>query len=337
MKKTRFCPALFLLLAALLCCRNAQVNNARNTRAVSFLLVSWNVQTFFDGETDGTEYDEYRRAGSPWNRERYRSRLTRLCECLEILDADVLVLEELENEAVVRDINNELPGHLARNKLYPYACFAKTPGTAIGCAVFSRFPILETTVHQVDWRETNAPIAPSMRPIMEVVISVDDDAPRVRLFVNHWKSKSGGETEAAFWQSLQEAALARRISRSSGDAIAACGDFNRGIEEFTPAGGQDVELRGGFSAPVKCRAGWLLPQAVAAGGGSYFYQGAWERIDHIFAAGAMSMTAFSAARDGPWMLETDAGAAPYRYVLSSGAGYSDHLPVQANLTAAAQP
>jgi endonuclease/exonuclease/phosphatase family metal-dependent hydrolase len=316
-----------ILLAVLLsCAMEVQGSGAKRegVREATFSLVSWNVQTFFDGETDGSEYAEFQK--SPWSPEKYRERLARLCDALKILDADVLALEEVENEQVVHDIANELPGHFSQDKVYHYAAFAKKPGTAIGCAVFSRFPILDLTVHQVDWRETDQPIAPEMRPILEAVISLGEDAPRVRLFVNHWKSKSGGEEEAAFWQSRQEDALARRIEGASGDAVVACGDFNRAIGEFTQAGGEAVELAGEFSGPVRCRAGWLFPSV--AGGGSYFYQGAWEAIDHIFTAGSMTLQSFSASQDGPWVQEAESGLIPYRYVMSTGKGYSDHLPVR---------
>ncbi|WP_187149463.1 hypothetical protein, partial [Treponema endosymbiont of Eucomonympha sp.] len=45
---------------------------------------------------------------------------------------DGLAFEEIENEETVADIANELYGNLARNKLYPYACFAR--GTAAASA-----------------------------------------------------------------------------------------------------------------------------------------------------------------------------------------------------------
>jgi endonuclease/exonuclease/phosphatase family metal-dependent hydrolase len=298
----------------------------------SFSLASWNVQTFFDGETDGCEYNDFKGAKSAWNREKYRDRLTRLCEALGILNADVVALEELENEGVVQDITNELTGRLARDKLYPYVCFAKKPGSAIGCAVLSRFPITGVTVHQTDWRERVDPIAPDMRPVMEVVIAPGKGLPPVRLFVNHWKSKSGGEAGAAFWQSRQEGVLARRIALAQGDGVVACGDFNRTIGEFTLGDDRRVELRGDFGPPVMCEAGWLMPGVIERDGGSYFYQNAWETIDHVFTAGAAALQSFSAPRDGPWARETDSGVIPYRYVMTSGKGYSDHLPVYAVVT-----
>ena len=300
-------------------------------RARTWTLASWNVQTFFDGETDGTEYDDFKGSKSSWSRDKYRARLSRLCAAIETIDADVLVLEELENEAVVYDITNELNGHMNQSKLYPFACFAKKPGSSIGCAVLSRFAINSLTVHQVDWRKTVEPIAPDMRPIMEVTLTVSEDAPPVRLFVNHWKSKSGGEEAAAFWQAKQEHALARRIMRYEGEAAIACGDFNRTMGEWTGAGHDSVAVTDERGATAQLAAGWLLFPPSVTGEGSYLYQNNWETIDHIFAAGRASLSTFAALKDGPWARETASGVVPFRYVLTSGEGYSDHLPVFAKV------
>jgi endonuclease/exonuclease/phosphatase family metal-dependent hydrolase len=317
--------------AALLCLALASCNHeseAKNRRALSFSLVSWNTQTFFDAETSGNEYADFRDAKSTWNRDKYRTRLERLCKSISAFDADIVALEEIENEAVVRDIANELNAHMARNKLYRFACFAAKPGSSIGCAVLSRFSVADVTVHQTDWREDVEPIAPDMRPVMEVTLLASEKTPAVRLFVNHWKSKSGGEEAAAFWQEKQEAVLARRIGLYPSDAVVACGDFNRTIEDFALTDeGTGVELRGESGAGVNCGAGWLSFPPSETGEGSYFYQNGWETIDHIFTSGRAALASFSALNDGPWARDKSGTAIPYRYVLSSGEGYSDHLPV----------
>jgi endonuclease/exonuclease/phosphatase family metal-dependent hydrolase len=300
-------------------------------RAREFTLASWNVQTFFDGETDGTEYDDFKGSKSSWSRDKYRARLSRLCGAIKIIDADVLVLQEIENEAVVYDIANELNGYMSQNKLYAFACFAKKPGSSIGCAVLSRFAIDSLTAHQTDWRKTAEPIAPDMRPIREVELLVFKDEPPVRLFVNHWKSKSGGEEQAAFWQKHQEQVLARRVMRYAKQASLACGDFNRGIGEWTRAGDDSVEVRDEEGRTAQLASGWLLFSPLETGEGSYFYQDNWETIDHIFASGGASLVSFAALKDGPWVKQTSSGVVPFRYALFNGEGYSDHLPVFAKV------
>jgi endonuclease/exonuclease/phosphatase family metal-dependent hydrolase len=325
--KNKFFVGTALVCLTLVSCGIVPETQTGSKRTLSFSLVSWNLQTFFDGETTGTEYADFMGSKSSWSRDKYRERLVRLCDAIKIFDADILAFEEIENEAIIRDITNELNGHLPRDKLYPFACFAKKPGTSIGCAVLSRFPIASLTVHQCDWRKTIEPIAPEMRPIMEVTISVSERAPPIRLFVNHWKSKSGGEEAAAFWQSFQESVLARRIGLYPDDAIIACGDFNRSLEEFTPSSGGAVTLVDELGVTVDCKSGWLMFPSSLTGSGSYFYQNNWETIDHIFTTGKASLASFSALSDGPWARAASAGAIPFRYVMTSGTGYSDHLPV----------
>jgi endonuclease/exonuclease/phosphatase family metal-dependent hydrolase len=322
------CAAFLAVFCASVSC-SAGVGAARGDS--TFSLTCWNVQTFFDGETSGAEYAEYRGAKSFWSREKYRARLKRLCESVAAFDSDVLAFEEIENEETVADIANELYGHLARNKLYPYACFARGDGGSIGCAVLSRFPLQSCTVHQCDFRASVKDAgAPRMRPLMEVTLAVSDSAPPVRLLVNHWKSKSGGEDNAAFWQKQQEAVLSRRIGRvSSESAVVVCGDFNRDLSEFAQESAEVLlraDIGGGENVPVV--SGWLLFPESATGAGSYYYRGAWERIDHIFTAGRCTMRSFRARADGPWAREQGGERLPYRYQISSGAGYSDHLPIQ---------
>ena len=60
-------------------------------------VVSWNVQTFFDAQTSGLEYAEFRGSKSIWSQQLYEHRLERLLDAIEEIDADVLVLQEIEN------------------------------------------------------------------------------------------------------------------------------------------------------------------------------------------------------------------------------------------------
>ena len=102
----------------------------------SFTLVCWNVQTFFDAVTTGTEYKDCKNS-ERWNKEKYVKRLNKLCEVMTSLNPDIFVMEEIENDEVVQDIANTLAGGSWDNKKnWQYACFAKESGSAIGCAVF---------------------------------------------------------------------------------------------------------------------------------------------------------------------------------------------------------
>jgi endonuclease/exonuclease/phosphatase family metal-dependent hydrolase len=323
----------FLMLA---CSGWADFANARSRVS----LASWNIQTFFDGETSGNEYDEFKGASSSWSRDKYQARLKRLCESIKQFDADVLAFEEIENEAILYDIANELTGLLAPNKLYGYACFATSPGSSIGCAVFSRFPIEGLTVHSCDERSELGDYVPLMRPLMEVTLSVAKTAPRVKLFVAHWKSKSGGEDIATKWQGRQESVLAHRVNqfmRETGNegVAVACGDFNRDLSEFSINDDGTVTLTersAGSKESAVVGSGWLLFSESGEDAGSYFFRDEWEKIDHVFIAGAATLSEFAVLIDGPWVKDSNGRTIPYRYAIGNGSGYSDHLPLRCVVT-----
>ena len=73
-------------------------------------IACWNVQTFFDAVSDGNEYTDFKNS-SKWTKEKYSKRLDTLCEVMTTINPDIMVLEEIENEAVVQDIVNNLAGN----------------------------------------------------------------------------------------------------------------------------------------------------------------------------------------------------------------------------------
>ena len=153
-----------------------------SSRSVS--VVTWNVQTFFDANTSGSEYSDFIRS-KQWGVQAYEARLKRLCEVMRQLDADIYVFEEIENKDILIDISNELSGFSwNQRKNWNYALFAKNESGAIGCAVLSRFPLSEPTVHNLDVR-TEREKQPELRPVIRLKVLVNDT--QLVLFVNHWK------------------------------------------------------------------------------------------------------------------------------------------------------
>ena len=309
-------------------------------------IVSWNLQTFFDAVDSGTEYDEFTGRKSKWTEEKYKERLERLCTFMKAVNADIFCFMEVENTAVVQDIANTLQVGIS-GMSWRYVCFARESGSSLGCAVFSRYEPESLTVHSTDCRvavQTEAfsglsagepLVRPAMRPLMEIRFSFDSlgsgtaAESRVRklaLFVAHWKSKSGGAKESEVWRSCQEAVLSGRIQSTLADgySVVACGDFNRELAEFkySKVAGY-VDLRGSFST-VSVKSPWFS----AGEEGSYFYDEAWNCIDHFFFAGNAECVSFKAMDEGEYV--TSDGL-PYRYDIWTGRGYSDHLPISCRL------
>ena len=314
-------PALF---AACLClCSCGNLGRKKN----SLKIINWNAQTFFDGNNDGIEYPNFVKS-KKWNQDAYKDRLQKLCKAIGKMDGDLVILEEIENIGIVHDISNALAGdNWNPGKVYRYACFAKKQGASIGCAVLSRLPLQDLKVHCLDIQAEPSQ-APSMRPLIEVDLLAPK---RLKIFVNHWKSKSGGG-DSCVWRRWQESLLAQKILEAqtddSGAAILCAGDFNQDISEFSLAqadSGQDsvpqVELRSPFCGQkVLARSPWLDCDSAL---GSYNFRDKWERIDHFFACGDLTLQDF-APQTGEWSYE-DGRPKPFK--IHSLNGWSDHLPI----------
>lgn len=295
-------------------------------------VVNWNVQTFFDAETDGTEYDDFKGAGK-WSKDKYVLRLQRLCNVMTTLNADVYVFEEIECQSVIYDISNQLAGKSWSNKAkWHFACFAKDEAAAIGCAVISRFPLSDLRTHCMDIR-TQSESQPSVRPLLEVTVNVDGEP--LHLFVSHWKSKLGDQTE--IWRDWQESVLGYTLRNSGAQAAILCGDFNRSAEDFI------LEFDGATRSPntilrfldgqggqtVKVYNPWFSGDGdPVTDTGSYYYDKAWEKIDNFFSFGKVKLSSFSARAEEPWANEA---GIPNGYKIYTGEGFSDHLPIMCTL------
>ncbi|MBR4630606.1 MAG: endonuclease/exonuclease/phosphatase family protein [Treponema sp.] len=282
-------------------------------------VMNWNLETFFDGEFDGNEYKEFSSAKSGWSREKYKVRLERLASVIRSLDCDVIVMEELEKEGQLQDIVNQLSGTFDLSKVYRYGYFSNGESCSIGCGILSRLPLQNVSVHSLFVKGEIK--QPSMRPIIKATFCVGGK--NLDLFVNHWKSKSGGAESSEVWRDYQEKQLSRLIEESlaAGNAVLACGDFNRSIEEFEykKNGDTNIALKGGANV----HSPWFDEDGKLNSVGSYWYKNNWEYIDNFFFANA-SMTDFKIHDSGEWC---DSENHPLRYKVYSGAGYSDHLPL----------
>lgn len=302
-------------------------NNVTSQGKVNLSLACWNTQTFFDAVSDGCEYKDFQRP-EKWNKEKYSKRLDSLCEIMSLLSSDILVLIEIENEAVVQDITNRLAGsEWSKKRSWQYACFAKEPGSAIGCAVFSRFELFDLKVHSLDIR-TQKTEQPSSRPVMQV--SVRSGEKELTIFINHWKSKSGGEEDTEIWRDWQEALLAEKIKSNKSSCLVACGDFNRSAEDFVISADRvsetNILLRSMDGSLVSMYSPWIdLNGKTDKEKGSYFYKDEWERIDNIISTGKEVISRFQAVSISPLV---DENGKPQSYKIYENSGYSDHLPVK---------
>ncbi len=305
-------------------------------------ICSYNVQNLFDPAYDGSEYPEFGE-GSGWDREAYHERLRRLADVLLAIRPrlDVVALVEIENERVLADLRDDYLPDLP----LIHSVATDVPGSAVQVGVLSRHPILAAWSHlplsDGDYRG---------RAILEVHLDVDGET--LVLFVNHWKSKSGG---AAATEALRREAagiIVRRVAdlalNQSGLAVILCGDFNVSPFEFDRIGGayrtalipeefwesedeiairRDVRDMNGETPAGVFFSPW--PECFdCSRPGSYFYGGQWEPIDGfllnrgLFDGVGLEFGKFAVVAD-----ELTLGSDGYPARWDGSRGVSDHLPV----------
>ncbi len=306
---------------------------SKTTEQVCMKISCWNLQTFFDSCTEGTEYYEYRKVSSTWNRTKYVTRLKRLCKTIQTLSPDVFVMEEIENKSILYDISNMLTVDSWNSKnTYKYGCFASEEGSALGCAVLSRVPLSYLKVHSLCIEDISS--APLMRPLIQLVVTKKNR--KIALFVCHWKSKRGGVEKTNIWRSWQEGILTKSLLNSlqTVDSALLCGDFNKDITEFNFLKINDNKIHtqlynflfSSFFIGKTCTvfSPWILKDGTIMKKGSYYYKKKWEHIDNFFSAGNAYISDFYVEDKGFW---ADKDGIPEKYELWTGKGYSDHLPI----------
>ena len=101
-------------------------------------IASYNVENFFDLSYDKTEYDEYiPNNKSLWNQRNFNIKLENIIKVIEDLDADIIALQEIENENVIKLLKEKLPQ-------YKYYTFSKYDTSSVGLGFLSKVKIIES-------------------------------------------------------------------------------------------------------------------------------------------------------------------------------------------------
>jgi endonuclease/exonuclease/phosphatase family metal-dependent hydrolase len=182
----------------------------------SLKIASWNVENLFDAVYDGTEYDEYIPGRHGWSRRMAEKKLLSTARVICDIDADVVALQEVENRHILKLLRKRLE---EVGCTYRYGAITSDRKVPIHNALISRIPI---SSHR-DIRIT--PFGRE-RSILEVTLDTD---PRLRIFVNHWRSKSGPESARVLYAKTLKRRLERLPPQSEYILL---GDFNSDILEY---------------------------------------------------------------------------------------------------------
>jgi endonuclease/exonuclease/phosphatase family metal-dependent hydrolase len=312
--------------------------------AKPFKVASYNVENLFDDVYNGTEYDEFIPGRHNWTKAIVRKKLLHTAEVLCDIDADIVGLQEVENEHIFHRLS-----HLLQRSGcgYRYEAITHKKGTPIQVALLSRFPIRHI-------RELQVSYSPRVRNILEVEVSAEGYP--LTIFVNHWKSKSrkGYESKRIAYAKT----LAKRLSvmPQNKDYII-LGDFNTDYDAYlsldkrlddthgrigmndllqTVVNGQPVTETTLLHTMGAHYDLWLeLPYAKRW---SHMFYGRKSTLDHILLPASMvDGKGIDYVNDSFNVFKADYLFTKKSYINSwemkggrhTGKGYSDHLPIYA--------
>jgi len=305
-------------------------------------IMSYNVQLLFDSVDDGDEYSPFTLEDG-YSHSLYLHRLESLAKALtqqQSTDPDVIILQEVENDQVVRDLLNMY----LKKRGFTFYVVSEDPQSPIEVAIISRYEIIEAHIHSTI----------EQRPIMEAVINIQGE--NIRVFALHLRSQRAGFEESEKERLESITALSSIIDRydSSGIVLPTiiAGDFNESITEYEKYGGSIqtalIPYNSISGSLNEVKGSLFLTGGVVNDGlwytfyldsnqmntlrvpGSYYYQGVWESFDHVllsneFFDGIGLDFEMGGIKETPLLLNEE--GVPFRYNTYTHEGFSDHLPV----------
>ena len=252
----------------------------------SFLVVSYNVENLFDtNNSPVVDDDEFTPSGTlAWTYDRYTKKLNDLGRVILSIPGKELPaligLSEIENRGVLEDL---IKVRGIRKGDYEIVHEDDRDPRGIECALLYRPDLFKYKSHEY------VPIADPVDPdyLYRGILHVHGKGPdgsSLHIFVNHWKSRSGGEQETQRQRMFSAITLRKQMdmlmARESDFKVIIMGDFN---DEPT-----NRSLTNGLSALNKRRNiqmgdyyNLFYDLHNIEGKGTYNYQGKWNMLDQI--------------------------------------------------------
>ena len=137
-------------------------------------IATYNVQNLFDCKDDGSEYPDFKSSTSKWDCEAASSKLKRTRQVIDAIDTDIIALEEVENEQVLKD--------LVGGSEYKFIAFSKAKNSPVGLALVSKIKPSGSEIFEVPNVKT--------RNILKVIFEMEGK--RFSVFVNHFPAYKNG-------------------------------------------------------------------------------------------------------------------------------------------------
>lgn len=272
------------ILTALIFITLQSLYSQRNVK--SFLVVSYNVENLYDTVNSPLfEDDEFTPSGEKaWTYDRYKKKLNDLARVVMSIPGKELPaligLSEIENRKVLEDLASQRG---LRKGDYKIVHEDGQDPRGIECALLYRPDLFKYKSHE--YVPIDDPVDPDYlyRGILHVKGKAPDGS-SLHVFVNHWKSRSGGEQETERQRMFSAISLRKQMdllmARESGFKVIVMGDFN---DEPT-----NRSLTNGLSALNKRRNiqmgdyyNLFYDLHNIEGKGTYNYQGNWNMLDQV--------------------------------------------------------
>ncbi|MGH1599913.1 endonuclease/exonuclease/phosphatase family protein [Campylobacter majalis] len=170
--------------------------------ATTIKIASYNVNNLFDALDNGNEYRDFKLKSGNWNEKKYTQKIKNIKKVIIAINADIIALQEIENEEVLKE--------LAKNTAYKYATFKTTKNAPVGLGVLSKIKPIKTEYFAVPNVKT--------RDILKLNFSVDGKS--FSLFNVHFPAYKNGFDK----QQKAERTLRRALENVKNGVIV--GDFN---------------------------------------------------------------------------------------------------------------
>jgi endonuclease/exonuclease/phosphatase family metal-dependent hydrolase len=290
--------------------------------ALEFKVATYNVENLFDAQKEGGEYEEYipnNKHG--WNEAMLQIKVKNLARVIADIDADIIVLAEVENRAVLEKLNTALGA-----KAYPYIFYpTKKVHVNIETALLSRFPIEKSTT---------ITLPNQARGIHKITVMID--AKPLDFYINHWPAYIEKEDERLLYAKTLHTYLEKEKTKE----YIVLGDFNSPYQEQRGHWGMGLVtfLQAGDKNALLYNLWYEIAQNRRY---SHSYGKQKATLDHILIPKSLmdhrgieytpaSFNVFVR----PYMLDENGN--PLRWQISDrgrgehqGSGFSDHFPITA--------
>jgi len=185
--------------------------------ANTFKVASYNVENLFDMRQNGTEYPQYIPNKHNWTKKTLTQKLTNISEVICDIDADIIGLQEIENQNILKLLQKSLKKYGCN---YKYSAITHKSKSAIQVALLSKIPIKVSKDIIVSPKK-------GIRNILKVKFIIDNNP--LYVYVNHWNSKKSPNKKRI----LSALALKKELKKLPKDSeYILLGDFNSNYNEY---------------------------------------------------------------------------------------------------------